>query len=163
MENKKGKLFWKLGETPNKVYCIRWEEQDTEYYSFLKQKKQDGYRQVIISSEIFMSFLRFAVGEKGYSLLGIEFMEEDTDFNSEIDVLISMLQTNPACFAPLMDKLQVVAEKSSIEIKRVSFKSRINGMAVQFFIQSNGLIGVNAEAFDLVSQMINTFIEGCLF
>lgn len=159
----KGKLFWLAGETTPKVCCLRWDEQSTEYYSFLREKKDAGYRQIIISSEIFMSFLKFAVIEEKYSLLKIDFMEDDSDFNETIETLISQFENNPASFAILMDELRVVAEKSSIEIKNISFKSRFDNTAIRFFIQSNGIIGINSESFDYVSQSISAFLERCLF
>lgn len=163
MKLEKGKLFWKSVESSPKVYCLRWDEQSTEYYSFLKERKNAGYRQVIISSEIFISFLKYAVVEEKYSLLKIEFMEEDNDFSETVETLIAQFDKNPACFAILMDELRGVSEKSSIEIKKMSFKSRINNLAAQFFIQSNGVIGINSESFDSISQKISTFLERCLF
>ena len=163
MKLEKGKLFWKSVEPSPKVRCLRWDEQSSEYYSFLKEKKKAGYRQVIISSEIFISFLKYAVVEERYSLLNIEFMEEDNDFSETVETLIAQLDKNPACFAILIDELRVVSEKSSIEIKKISFKSKINNLATQFFIQSNGIIGINSESFEFISQKISTFIERCLF
>lgn len=159
----KGKLFWKSTESSPKVSCLRWDEQSTEYYSFLKEKKKDGYRQVIISSEIFISFLKYAVVKEKYFPLKIEFMEEDNEFSEIVEALIAQLDNNPTCFAILMDQLCVISEKSSIEIKKISFKSRINNLAIQFFIQSNGVIGINTESFDFISQKISTFLERCLF
>lgn len=163
MKLAKGKLFWKSAELSSKVHCLHWDEQSIEYYSFLKEKKNAGYHQVIISSEIFIAFLKYAVVEKKYSLIKIEFMEEDTDFSEIVETLISQFDENPASFAILMDELRAVSEKSSIEIRKISFKGRINNFATQFFIQSNGVIGINFESFEFISQMISTFLERCLF
>lgn len=163
MKFEKGKLFRNSTATFRKVCSRKWEESTTEYYSFIKSCKNDGYRQIIISSEVFIKLIEYFVVQLEFSIVKIEFMEEDDDFLENIDALISNMEKDKAFYSILQDQLKSISEKSSVEIRRVTFKRRNKMLAEQCFIQSNGVIGVNQESFDSISDQICAFVEECIF
>ena len=163
MKLEKGKLFRNSTATFKRVCSRKWEESTTEYYSFIKSCKNEGYRQIIISSEIFIKLIEYFVVRLGFSIVKIEFMEEDNEFLENIDILISNMEKDRAFYSKLQDQLKSISEKSSVEIKRVTFKRRNNLLAERCFMQSNGVIGINQESYDAISEQICTCVEECIF
>ena len=160
---RKSKLFWKLGVSPKQISCVPFSDNE-EYYSFLRNQYNAGYRQVIVSSEAMIEIIKDAVIKDKYSVYSIEFAEDDEELQEEINGILTAVENNPACIVILLEKLQFLAEKSSIDIQRVKIKGRkSSGGAVDFYIQSNGLIGINEEAYDEILQKESTLIERCLF
>ena len=90
MKLEKGKLFRSSTATLKRVCSRKWEESTTEYYSFIKSCKNEGYRQIIISSEIFIKLIEYFVIQLGFSIVKIEFMEDDDEFSKNISILIKI-------------------------------------------------------------------------
>lgn len=160
---KKAKFFWKTHNCSKEIFCMPYDE-NMEYYAFLKQYYNEGYRQIIITSEIMIEIIKHFVLEKGISVYNIEFMEDDSDLVEEIESLIDRFLEDKVFFVRLLEKLNFLAEKSSIDIKRVFFKGRNNeGIAINFYMQSNGIIGIDEKNFSSLSAEISNLIAGCLF
>lgn len=160
---KKAKLFWKLDDTFKVIFCVPFDD-DLEYYVFLKQCHNDGYRQIIITSALMIELVEHFVMEIGLSIFDIEFMEEDQDLQSEVKDLIDKVSKNKAFLGKLITRLNFLSEKSSIDIKRIYIKGRSSeNVAINFYLQSNGLIGINNESYIPISKEISSFIAGCLF
>lgn len=160
----KGKLFWK---NENNLYCIKnikWSEDKIDYFSFLKEQRNLQYHQILISSETYISLLKYMIINKSFTLVKIKFMEEDVEYNEEISSILANMNSNPSYLIYLLDVLKPISEKSSIEIKSMYFKKRNSyGEAQQFYIQSNGVVGINCESFNEVSDLICEFVKGCVF
>ncbi len=163
MVYEKAKLFWKANDISKDIFCIPFDD-NVEYYAFLKQYHDDGYRQIIITSEIMVSLIEHFVLDKGLSVYNIEFMEDDPDLKDEIESLLTMVSDNRAFFGKLIEKLNFLSEKSSIDIQRIYFKGRSNeGTAINFYLQSNGIIGINQKSYSFISDEISNLIARCLF
>ena len=70
---------------------------------------------------------------------------------------------NKAYLSELLEKLRFLSEKSSIDLKKIYIKGTWDNYNVNYFIQSNGIIGVNKESFKKVSEELKNLVEGCLF
>lgn len=160
---KKAKLFWKVNSTSKNVFCVSFDD-NAEYYTFLKQCHNDGYRQIIITSEIMVSLIEHFVLEKNILVYDIVFMEDDDALKDEISNLLTTVSTNIVFLNKLIEKLNFLSEKSSIDIQRIYFKGRnSDGIAVNFYLQSNGIVGIDKRNYDSVSNEISNLIERCLF
>lgn len=54
-------------------------------------------------------------------------------------------------------------EQSSIDLARVYMKGHFsNGFTPNLYVQANGILGVNSESFDELTQEISTVVERCL-
>ena len=163
MQFKKAKLFWGIYNDTKKIFCISYDDK-IEYYTFLKQCHNNGYRQIIITSEIMIKLIEFFVVENNFTIYKLEFMEDDDELQMEIRGLFQQMTNNIAFLSKFIEKLNFLSEKSSIEIKRIYFKGRDKkGVASQFYLQSNGIIGINKENFSFVSNSIGSLIERYLF
>lgn len=164
MNFKKTKLFWKMDVTSRHIHGVLYDD-NVEYYTFLRKCRNEGYKQVIITTEIMIQIIRYACLEKGQSIYKIEFVEEDSELESEINAILQNMAKKPAYLTVLLDKLKFLSESSSIDIKRIYVKGMYKNKdtAVEnYFVQSNGIIGVNEESFSKVSTELSALVEGCL-
>lgn len=163
MKMLKAKCFWKMGDIPKRVVSIPYNS-DEEYYSFLRMQFEVGYRQIIISSEIMIEFIKDAVLNNNFSVYDILLSEDDEEMQNEVTQLLNLIEVKPVCFGTLLEKLSFVAENSSIDIQRISAKGRMpDGQPVDFFVQSNGLFAANETAFATIQKKVSTLIDRCLF
>lgn len=159
MDYVRTKLFWKVDSDVRKIHCISYDD-NTEYYTFLRKCNEDGYKQVIISSEIMIQFIREACLGKGHKIMKIEFVKEEAALEKEIQVILQLMDRNSAYFSDLVDKLKFLAEKSSIGIKRVYIRGLYAEDYIEsYFLQSNGIIGINKESFSQISSSISRCIK----
>lgn len=163
MINKKAKFFWKMTENGKRAIALPLDE-DVEYYCLLKKYRGEGFKQIIITSEIMIKLIEYFVLNKKYKNYKIELMESDKDLNKEINSIIEKVNEEEVYFSELIKLLNFISEKSSIEISRIYFKGRdLNGKAINFFIQSNGITGINEEQFSFISDEILNLIQRELF
>lgn len=160
----KAKLFWRIGDQTKKIIAIPYDD-SYDYYSFVKEQHNAGYRQVIVTSESMINLIQVIV-IGGFQVFEIEMAEDDSELANEIGGLLERVRKNPACLSELVVRLGFLAEKSSIEIQRIRLKGRTEtGTAVMGFIQSNGLFGVNSEMFEEIAEVIGhevgRFVFGC--
>lgn len=163
MDSKRCKLYRKLGDDSKKVYAIDYSTNE-EYYDFLRKCNASGYRQIIISSELMVLLLKKAILNDGLQAYEIEFQEDDDQLQDEINSILSQIPKNELLFAELLEKLRCLTEKSSIDIKRIRLKGRIKkGVAVEYYVQSNGIVGVNSDAYEVISSEIRSFVANGIF
>ena len=155
-----GKIFY---DYTNSLKCIFYDPYAIEYYSFLRECRKRELHQIIITSEIMIEIIKNAYYLKKCKAYKIELMEEDCDAELQINALIKSIDTNPYQFAELLDFLNLIAEKSSVEIKKIYLKSFDKDKQDMFFIQSNGLIGINGESYENISNETLQIIKRCLF
>lgn len=162
MNLKKAKLFWKLGCLEKCIHCLPYDD-NQDFYSFLRNQYQAGYRQIIITSDIMIHLLTMLF-LSNYTLTDIQFAEEDPDLELDVKLLISNANKDHTLFVDLIERLNFVAENSSIDIQKISFIGRDqNSVAVNGYVQSNGILAINNSAFESISQKICTQVKRCLF
>ena len=162
MALKKAKLFWKRGDCVKKIIAVPYDDK-IDYYTFVKENHDSGFRQVIVTSEAMIWLIQKIIIGK-FRISEIEMAEDDDDLNQEISALLNLVKQNPVFLTELVSKLEFLAEKSSIEIQRIGFLGRTeNGIAVQGFIQSNGLLGVSYNVSDKAFDAIGTEVGRCVF
>lgn len=161
MKFKKAKLFWI--ENLKRIESIPYDG-DIEYYAFLRKYREKGYKQVVITSEIMIQIIKEAYLKNQYHVYKMEFVEEDDDLQQEINALLSLIEQNSGYLTELLDKLKFLSEKSSIDLKRIYVKGEdTESNPVVFFVQSNGIIGINSSAFLSISKELCGLVERCLF
>lgn len=153
------KLFWKMDAGARKIHCISYDS-SIDNYAFLRNCHDQGYKQVIISSEIMIQLICEACLEKGHKITKIEFVKEEAELEEEIQVILQLMDRDSAYFCDFIDKLKFLAERSSIGIKRVYIRGLYAKDFIEsYFLQSNGIIGINKESFSQISSNISCYIE----
>ncbi|MEE0009584.1 MAG: hypothetical protein U0I79_02315 [[Eubacterium] siraeum] len=87
MTFKKAKLFRFKKDQNERITCISYDDNE-EYYSFLREYRSKGYRQVIITTEIMIKIIETSVLNDNLFVYKIELAEEDEELEKEIDQLL---------------------------------------------------------------------------
>lgn len=132
-----------------------------EYYSFLKSCSDKGLRQVIITSEIMISLLKYYFVTRCFEITEIEFMVDDEDLSASIKKLLQKLNTDRAYWGELQNQLEVLNECSSIDIKKICIKATNTENSFLMFIQVNGIFGISENVFDNEATELTKAILGC--
>ena len=156
------KLFWKPGNQARKIVAVPYDDR-MEYYPFVKERHDAGFRQIIVTSETMIQLIQKMVIAR-FRISEIELAENEDEFGEQVGILLNRIETNPARLSELVSLLDFLAEKSSIEIQRVAFMGRTeDGVAVEGFVQSNGVIGANREVSNKIFDIIGAAVERCVF
>lgn len=137
-------IKFKLFNVPEKVFKVVAVPYDENYgyRAFQKKQHEKGNRQIIINTELMIRLIDIFVNSYRLKIVNLKMMEADAELENEIKHLINSNNANL-----LIKYLSVLAECSSIDIEYLKLGGRIsNKVAVSFFIQSNGILGVNEEA-----------------
>lgn len=135
MALEKAKLFWKPGNQARKIVAVPYDDR-MEYYPFVKERHDAGFRQIIVTSETMIQLIQKMVIAR-FRISEIELAENEDEFGEQVGILLNRIETNPARLSELVSLLDFLAEKSSIEIQRVAFMGRTeDGVAVEGFVQS---------------------------
>ena len=171
MALEKAKLFWKPGNQARKIVAVPYDDR-MEYYPFVKERHDAGFRQIIVTSETMIQLIQIYEGANAiqkmviarFRISEIELAENEDEFGEQVGILLNRIETNPARLSELVSLLDFLAEKSSIEIQRVAFMGRTeDGVAVEGFVQSNGVIGANREVSNKIFDIIGAAVERCVF
>jgi len=158
MPFQKAKLFWHVHEGQRQICYIPFDD-SCEYYEFLKRYHDKGYKQIIITSELMSDLMRLFCQTKDLSVYRIDLMEDDEDLDAELKDILQKMELDRIYFGRLLDKIHFLSEQSSIDINRIYFKGRYDGIALRFFIQANGIIGVVPKFFDEVARQIKAYLS----
>lgn len=158
----KAKLFWYMQNGERQICYIPFDD-NCEYYDFLRKYHDKGYKQIIITSEFMSDLMRVFCQEQNLSVYEIDLMEDDEDLDAELKNILQQMESDRIYFERLLSEIKFLSEQSSIDINRIYFKGRYNGVAVRFFIQANGIIGVVPNFFNKVAGRIKAYLSEELF
>lgn len=158
MTFKKAKLFWKKENDEYHIRSIPYDD-TLNYYAFLQTYKEKGYKQIIITSEIMIQVIRESCLGKNHFVQKIE-LENNPALEKEIQDVIQLTTKNLAYFCDLIEKIKSASQQSSLILKKTYMQRIHNGTyEPAFFLQSNGILGINTIIYDSVAKEISTMIE----
>lgn len=114
---------------------------------------KNGYQQSIFTSSVMIALIEEFLLKYNSIVTEIEFLVEDEELNQEIKKIIGQMKDNGAYWEILKDKLSFLSKYDSIDIKKVSIKSK-QGNGFLLSLQVNGIFDVTENAYDLVATEI---------
>ncbi len=150
MRNVYGKVFQNI--LTRDIECFSYDPQQNYYYIIQNASKR-GYQQSIFTSSVMISLLEEFLLNYSAIVTEIEFLVDDDELNQEIKEIISKMRDNGAYWEILKDKLSFLSKYDSIDIKKVSIKSK-KGVGFLLSLQVNGIFNVTENAYDLVAKEI---------
>ena len=150
MQNICGKVFQNI-QTRN-IECFVYDPQQN-YYHVVQNASKNGYQQSIFTSSVMIALIEEFLLKYNSIVTEIEFSVDDEEVNQEIKKIIGKMKYNGAYWAILKDKLSFLSEYNSIDITKVSIKSK-HGNGFLLSLQANGIFNVTADAYDLVATEI---------
>lgn len=150
MRNICGKVFQNI--QTRDIECFLYDPQQNYYYMVQNASKR-GYQQSIFTSSVMIALIEEFLLKYNSIVTEIEFLVEDEELNQEIKKIIGKMKDNGAYWEILKDKLSFLSKCDSIDIKKVSVKSK-QGNGFLLSLQVNGIFNVTENAYNLVATEI---------
>ena len=145
-----GKVFQNI--QTRDIECFLYDPQQNYYY-VVQNASKSGYQQSIFTSSVMIALIEEFLLKYNSIVTEIEFLVEDEELNQEIKKIIGQMKDNGAYWEILKDKLSFLSKYDSIDIKKVSIKSK-QGNGFLLSLQVNGIFDVTENAYDLVATEI---------
>ena len=87
-----------------------------------------------------------------FDLIGLSFVEEDNELDDEIKKMLNKIEKNRVYFIKLLEKLECIANDSSIDIESIEMRS--SNKCVFFSIRVNGILSIDENNEKLLEQII---------
>lgn len=142
------KLFKLFQDKDKKIVAIEYSETDQKnYFEFVRTQHVRGMRQVIVTSELMLEILKVFFLEYNFKIININLAEEDEDLILEIGRILNTVGENRENFIKLLEKLECIANDSSIDIEKIELKSmqKIDNCYINFSIRVNGILSIEEE------------------
>lgn len=150
MRNICGKVFQNI--QTRDIECFLYDPQQNYYY-VVQNASKSGYQQSIFTSSVMIALIEEFLLKYNSIVTEIEFLVDDEELNQEIKKIIGQMKDNGAYWEILKDKLSFLSKYDSIDIKKVSIKSK-QGNGFLLSLQVNGIFDVTENAYDLVATEI---------
>lgn len=159
MRNICGKVFQNI--QTRDIECFLYDPQQNYYY-VVQNASKSGYQQSIFTSSVMIALIEEFLLKYNSIVTEIEFLVEDEELNQEIKKIIGQMKDNGAYWEILKDKLSFLSKYDSIDIKKVSIKSK-QGNGFLLSLQVNGIFDVTENAYDLVATEICNVVRSFLY
>lgn len=137
MSDKQGKVFQKY----NSKELIFFDLNGRNYYQFIKEKSQEGFKQAIFDSNTLILILEYIFASKNGDIVEINLLEQDYEYEEFLKKLISEVKHNRNKIILFVKELSFLTRDSSIDIKSIKMKYRDKkGRLFLFKISINGLL-----------------------
>lgn len=130
------------------------------YYCFLKEKKKEGFSQIIIPSNCLLGILNDRFSKfSSFKIKKIEFETEDEELKKEIEKNITFVNENNRLIVKLNDFLNEIIYGESIEIKGINYSYRNQEKElIDIILYNTGYMEFSGPS-ENVKKEINTLIE----
>lgn len=157
MKMKVLKFYRRIDHNQDEIFPILWEE-NVDYKDFRRKNFNDGFKQICISTEMMAEFYSISKQALKCSLCELDFQDSYEDLKQDIEKAINGGDDN------FVKEKITEWRDDNVEFKKMRFKGRQNNSTfIDFYIQSNGIVGVNEESFDFVKQQLTSSLKEMLF
>ena len=149
MRNICGRVF--QNTQTKEVKCFLYDSQKN--YCYVVDPSKSGYQQCTFTTSVMIALIEKFLLKHNSIVTAIEFFVDDEELNQEINKIIEQMKDNGACWEILKDKLSFLSKYDSINIKKVSIKSKQgNGFLLNLY--ANGIFDATWDAYNLVATEI---------
>lgn len=145
-----------------KIGCAVYDDETEIYPSFLKRLKREGREKISVPLRSALDYASFICSEWKMEICGVEFMEEDLEIEAEAKALLREAENGRKSRLWAVEGIRLLAEDRPVDVKRIRFKGILNGSPCMHFIQSNGLVGADAEHYAAVIDELCAFMNSRL-
>ena len=113
------------------------------YYPFLKQKKDEGYKQYLITSDLMLSIIMDFLKDKKYTLISVELYDtDDKDTEEYIKNIFNDFSKDILNEKEIHEKLNYLESECSIDLTTITIKNSDLGKII---LRSNGVFNVGDD------------------
>ena len=157
METVKGKLFQEI--STKRVLSICYQA-DENYYDLIRNAQRQGFRQIIITSDIMLGLCEHFLLEKNIEILSFDFLVEDDELDETIKSMLSSLYQNKAYWSVLRRYMEFLQKEDSIDIKSTLFMEKPSGEHCSLSV--NGIFTASRQYYKKISDFLSEYIARCL-
>lgn len=130
------------------------------YYSLVKNERKKNNLQLIFNSDRYLQLFR-SISDKDITLIGIEFLEEDSVFVNKINTLLEKKDMQL-----LIEEISFFNQYNDIDIQNITLKGKVKEKNFQIILQNNGIVisKIENDFFDLelTTDPLRKLIIECL-
>lgn len=121
-----------------------------DYYEFIKNNINNDCEQIVVSSDIMISFLKEQFSKNKAKIISLDFLEEDEEYCSHLKDLIQLVNNNRENFYLLTDELSFLEENKTVEIKyiRIGFNRNSHPVDISLYINGKITSSDNKETYE---------------
>ncbi|MCH5423565.1 hypothetical protein V6S63_00135 [Lactococcus lactis] len=153
MKTSQYKIFLK-----NSHLCLK-KNIGNDYYSFIQGLSGDGYKQIILPSNVLLDLMKNIFKTKKANIKDIDLLEDDDAYNDKIDKLILETLDDRDNFVELIEELRYLSSDQNIEIRKIRFSYRNDNKLIDISLSINGLIEVLYGESTEVEKQLDVMIE----
>lgn len=150
MRNICGKMF--QNTQTKEVKCFLYDPQKNYCYVVQDPSKR-GYQQCAFTTSVMIALIEEFLLKHNSIVIGIEFSVDDEELNQKTKKIIEQMKDNAAYWETFKDALSFLSEYDSIDIKKVSIKSK-QGNGFLLNLHANGVFDATENAYNLVATEI---------
>lgn len=114
------------------------------YYQFLKQKKDEGYTQYLITSDLMLSIIMDFLKDKEYTLISVRLYDtDDKDTEEYIKNIFNDFSKDILNEKEIHEKLNYLESECSIDLTTITIKNSDLGKII---LRSNGVFNVGDDS-----------------
>lgn len=114
------------------------------YYSYIAKQKENGYRQILITTDQMIKILEMYANNYNAHIMGIDLFEaDDLEYKRNIDECITALNKKLISFKDFIQQLEMINTENSVDIQSLEFNYKFNDNNFILKIYLNGIIYIS--------------------
>lgn len=114
------------------------------YYSYISKQKENGYRQILITTDQMIKILELYANNYDANIMEINLFEaDDLEYKRNIEECITRLNKQQISFKDFIQQLEMINTESSIDIQSLEFYYKNNDKDFIVKIYLNGIIYIS--------------------
>ncbi|MDF9597884.1 hypothetical protein P5808_28645 [Bacillus cereus] len=153
----------KIFSKENEIQMLEYGS-DIEYYSFIKEKSEQGYEQVILTTDFMLAILKYYFIDRKFAIKGIVPVDEEESLVSKFKYYIDKIEEDRVYFTYLLTELDFLFnEKNSLDIFKIELSGKsLSGERMRFNIQINGIVQIKDSCYQIEKDVLIKVITGHL-
>ncbi|WP_322923597.1 hypothetical protein [Paenibacillus campi] len=159
MKFKKAKLFFK----DNKINLVEYTV-GTDYYEFIKQNSQNGYEQIILTTDFMLAIIKYYFIERRFNISEIVPVDEDEFLVNKFKYYLEKIEENREQFMYLLSEMDFLFyEKNALDIFKIELSGKtLDEKRMRFSAQINGIIIIDENSYEKEKKVICNIVAGHL-
>lgn len=145
MEFRRAKIFSK----ENKVFLLDYDIND-DYYAYIKKHSDEGYEQVILTTDFMLAILKHYFINRKFNLKEILPIDDEPFLVEKFQRYLEMLEDDREKIIYFLSELDfLLYEKNALDIFKIELSGKsLSEKRTRFSAQINGIICINVPSYE---------------
>lgn len=145
MNFKRAKIFNK----ENRIHIIEYKQND-DYYSFIKDNSEQGFEQVILTTDFMLAILKHYFLKRNFVIKEILPIDEDPFLVDKFKSYLEKIEEDRGQFAYLLSEMDfLLHEKNALDIFKIELSGKsLSDERIRFNVQINGVVQIKDTCYE---------------